>query len=262
MLAATFTLPEKPRAAVVFVSGSGAQNRDEEIFEHKPFGLLADRLARAGIASLRYDDRGTAQSTGNFASATTYTFRDDAATALARLRSLCPDCPVGVIGHSEGGTIAFMLAADGKVDFAISLAGMAQTGLELIMEQNRDVLRVAGLSGSEFETKIAKVEATLLQSAANSPWLNDFLELNPAEYLQKINCPLLALNGSLDTQVKAALNLPIIQQALPVAIVKEYASLNHLFQHATTGAVSEYGQIAETFAEQPIADIIEFILNI
>ncbi len=260
VLSATLSMPERPRAAVVFVSGSGAQNRDEEIFEHKPFWVLADRLARAGIASLRYDDRGTAQSTGNFATATTFTFCDDAAAAVAMLRELDLCCPVGVIGHSEGGTIAFMLAADGKVDFAVSLAGMAQSGLDLILEQNRDALRAANYSGDKFDQAIAQVKAQLATTAQDSPWLSTFLKLDPAGYIAKIKCPLLAINGSLDTQVKSSLNLPIIRKLQPSATVKEYAGLNHLFQHATTGAVAEYGQIAETFAEEAIADIISFIM--
>ena len=261
LLAATLFMPNEPKAAVVFISGSGAQNRNEEIHNHKPFLVLADRLARAGIASLRYDDRGTAQSTGNIATATTYTFCDDATAAIARLRELCPECPIGVIGHSEGGTIAFMLAAEGKIDFAISLAGMVQSGIDLIIEQNRDVLRAVGKNGTELESEIEKVKTLLYEEAKKSPWLSSFLELNPSGYIANIKCPLLALNGSLDTQVKPSLNLPIIRELQPTATIKEYPKLNHLFQHAKTGAVSEYATISETIAEEVITDIIDFVCS-
>ena len=291
VLDGTLSLPENPKAAVVFVTGSGPQNRDEEIFEHKPFRLLADRLARAGIASLRYDDRGVGKSTGNFAAATTFTFCADASAAVTHLRTMGMTCPIGIIGHSEGGTIAFMLAAEGMVDFAVSLAGAAQSGLDILVEQNRDALIAMNISGPELEhsvifireylkgfgagkkpdaqriikEKALSIPDIVIQQAVKdsntltSPWFSTFITLEPADYISKIKCPLLAVNGTLDTQVKTTLNLPVIRQMLPNATIKEYSGLNHLFQHAITGSMAEYGEISETFAEEVIADIISFI---
>ena len=110
-LAATLTLPEnadRKTPLVVMVSGSGLQNRDEELFGHKPFAVIADYLARNGIASLRYDDRGFAESTGDPATATTYDNASDAAAAISHARSGKRFSKVGILGHSEGGMIAFI----------------------------------------------------------------------------------------------------------------------------------------------------------
>ena len=105
------------------VTGSGAQNRDEEVFAHKPFRVIADYLAKQGIASLRYDDRGVGQSTGNQAGCTSADFAEDAACGLSWLKSSGKFNQVGILGHSEGGLIAFMLGAEGKADFLVSMAG-------------------------------------------------------------------------------------------------------------------------------------------
>ena len=137
----TLTLPEhftKSTPVVLMVTGSGQQNRDEELFSHKPFAVIADALARKGIASLRYDDRGWGNKSINFANFTTDDFRQDAAAALPLLRSRFNK--VGILGHSEGGTIAFMLAAEGKADFIVSLAGMAISGKETLVMQNHQAL--------------------------------------------------------------------------------------------------------------------------
>lgn len=150
VMSATLTLPHtlsgKKVPAVVMVTYSGPQNRDEEYCDHKPFAVIADFLARNGIASLRYDDRGTGKSTGDFLTSTTFTFRDDAVSGIDFLRSL--DCigKTGVLGHSEGGTIAFMAGAEDKADFIVSLAGMAVSGKETMMRQNEHALDKSGLS--------------------------------------------------------------------------------------------------------------------
>ena len=125
----TLTLPEnysKNTPVVLMVTGSGQQNRDEELFSHKPFAVIADALARQGIASLRYDDRGWGDKSVNFADFTTDDFRQDAAAAIPLLRKRFNK--VGILGHSEGGTIAMMLAAEGKAGFIVSHAGMAISG--------------------------------------------------------------------------------------------------------------------------------------
>lgn len=129
---------------LLMVTGSGLQNRDEEIFEHRPFAVIADALARQGFATLRYDDRGYGESTGELTGATTEDFEGDALAGVNLLRSRFDR--VGVLGHSEGGTIALMLAAEGKVDFVVSLAGNVVSGEKTLLAQNRLALGQAGYS--------------------------------------------------------------------------------------------------------------------
>ena len=142
-LAATLTIPDGdgPFPAVVLVSGSGPQNRDEEILGHRPFRVLADHLARRGIAVLRYDDRGVAGSTGDFGSATTADFALDAQSAAEYLDARPEVTSVGIVGHSEGGIIAPVAArATRAVDFAVLLAGPGVSGREVLAYQlARDV---------------------------------------------------------------------------------------------------------------------------
>ena len=141
-LAGTLTYPigyEAGKTPVaIMVTGSGAQNRDEEIFDHKPFAVIADYLARHGIATLRYDDRGTGESKGGTdVEATTVDFADDAAAGIDFLRKSGEFGKVGIIGHSEGGLISFILGASNKVDFIVSLAGPATKGETVLISQFR-----------------------------------------------------------------------------------------------------------------------------
>lgn len=131
--------------AVLMVTGSGHQDRNEEIFSHKPFLVIADYLARHGIATLRYDDRGTGRSTGDPLSVTMQSNLEDAIAGIHYLDSLGKFGPVGMLGHSEGGSIAFMAGAEGKTGFIISLAGAAVSGKEILVEQNRTALSQAGV---------------------------------------------------------------------------------------------------------------------
>ena len=136
----TLTLPKNARCVLLMVTGSGAQNRDEEVFGHKPFAVIADRLAREGIATLRYDDRATAKSVGgNIEDATTRDFADDAAAGVEWLRKSGRFKKIGVLGHSEGAIIGFMLGAQKKVDFVVSLAGTAVKGDSVLLAQNKAI---------------------------------------------------------------------------------------------------------------------------
>mgnify|MGYP003301038536 CR=1 FL=1 len=130
---------------VLMVSGSGDQNRDEELFDHKPFLVIADFLAKNGIASLRYDDRGVGKSTGSTKNTTTENNLADAEAGIAYLRSLKKFGKIGVLGHSEGGTIAFMMGANKSVDFLISLAGGAAKGIDVIVGQNGAGMQLQGV---------------------------------------------------------------------------------------------------------------------
>ena len=158
-LAGTISIPPGagPFPAVVMVTGSGAQNRNEELLGHKPFLVIADYLARHGIASLRYDDRGFAQSTGNFAAATSADFANDAQAAVAFLRKQRDIAPnrVGILGHSEGGLIAPMVAArDRDVAFIVLLAGPGLPGDSILLMQSELIAKAAGAPQAAIDTTL------------------------------------------------------------------------------------------------------------
>lgn len=264
-LAGTLTWPvgydkksrQKP-VVVLLVSGSGQQNRDEELFEHKPFLVIADFLARQGIATLRYDDRATGASVGGeVANATTEDFMRDAAAGLDFLRSQKAFSKVGILGHSEGGCISFMLGARQKTDFIVSLAGPGVKGDTLLAAQSNRILELSGQPATMTVEGYREQEAT-----QQIPWLRWFIDYDPSNDIRKTRCPVFALNGDRDCQVISTLNLPAIQRLLPSSkknLIKEYPSLNHLFQHCTTGLVNEYGQIEETISPEVLQDIANWI---
>ena len=243
---------------VLMVTGSGQENRDEEIFDHKPFLVIADYLARHGVATLRYDDRGFGKSTGgDVGHATTLDFMRDAASGVDFLRTSKQFGKVGILGHSEGGSIAFMLGAKGKVDFVISMAGVGVKGDTALTAQANKILELTGQS-MHFSTHQYRMNAIIKRS----PWLNFFIDYDPSADISKTLCPVLAINGSRDIQVISSLNLAGIKAHLkpnPKNIIKEYPSLNHLFQHCKTGNVSEYRMIEETVSPEVLEDIVRFI---
>ena len=243
---------------VLMVTGSGQENRDEEIFGHKPFLVIADYLARHGVASLRYDDRGFGKSTGgDVKHATTADFARDAASGIEFLHTLKCFSKVGVLGHSEGGSIAFMLGAKGKVDFVISMAGIGVRGDTALTAQANRLLELSG-QPMRLSTLQYRVNAYMKKS----PWLNFFMDYDPSGDISKALCPVMAINGERDVQVISSLNLIGIKAHLtenPKNFVKEYPALNHLFQHCATGNVSEYRMIEETISPEVLEDIVRFI---
>ena len=243
---------------VLMVTGSGQENRDEEIFDHKPFLVIADYLARHGVATLRYDDRGFGKSTGgDVEHATTLDFMRDAASGVDFLRTSKQFGKVGVLGHSEGGSIAFMLGAKGKVDFVIGMAGVGVTGDTALTAQANKILELTGQS-MRYSTHQYRMNAIIKRSL----WLNFFIDYDPSADISKTLCPVMAINGSRDVQVISSLNLAGIKAHLkpnPKNIIKEYPSLNHLFQHCKTGNVSEYRMIEETISPEVLEDIVRFI---
>ena len=262
-LAGTLTLPEGDREApvVVMVSGSGQQDRDETLMEHKPFAVLADAFARAGIPSLRYDDRGCGGSGGIFAEATTADFADDAAAAVKFLREK-GFTKVGILGHSEGGTIAFLLAGAetrdaGTPDFIVSMAGMADRGDSTLLRQTAKMLSLQGAPDKVADFAARKMYKKVLKQ--KSAWMEYFVTMDPAPYVARISCPVLALNGSLDSQVIPEWNLDKIKVLCPAADCRLYPGLNHLFQHCGTGLSDEYAQIEETLSEEAVADIVSWV---
>lgn len=240
---------------VLMVTGSGQQNRDDEMFGHKPFLVIADYLAHKGIATLRYDDRGMGQSAGDATNATTLDFMEDAAAGIDYLRSAGKFGKIGVIGHSEGGMAAFMLAARDKVDFIVSMAGPGVRGDSIILEQNIHATGNACLS--------LPVLREVIKQKAN-PWLNFFIDYDPADDLARIKCPVLAVNGQKDIQVSSKVNLSAIRRNIKdkaILTTIEYPDLNHLFQHCTTGEVNEYAVIEETISNEVLKDISDFIIK-
>ncbi len=261
-LTGTITLPEAarwgegPYPGVVLISGSGPQNRDSELMGHRPFLVLADRMTRAGIAVLRYDDRGVGGSTGVFAEGTIPKFAVDAAAAADALRAhpLVDAARVGVMGHSEGGVVAPMVAADHpQTAFVVILAGMGQSGKEILLYQAALMFRNGGqdeawiaesarVRGAVFDAvgagepnevvrpllrALVDHEMAHLQSEAGRErmtdqllpqftggWMMNFLTVDPGAALRRVAAPVLALNGTLDMQVPAEENLGAIERAL------------------------------------------------
>ena len=291
VLNGTLVLPEgytRTTPVLLMVTGSGQQNRDEELFEHKPFAVIADALARAGIATLRYDDRGFSGYKGNINDCTTEDFKNDALAGIDLLRKRFDK--VGVIGHSEGGTIAFMLAAEHKADFIVSLAGMVVSGAEALVAQNRTALADAGIDAAVVDTYckaigeafdaivngevMPKIEDYDLPAAfkqnyqavihqIRQPYMSYFLALDIRPLLGNITCPVLALNGTKDIQVDHESNLSALRSGLPANennCIETVEGVNHLFQNCVTGSLAEYGEIEETISPAVLETIIRWII--
>ncbi len=300
--AGTLTLPKdvKNPPVAILITGSGPQNRDQELLGHKTFLVLSDHLTRQGIAVLRYDDRGTAKSEGDFSVATSFDFASDVEAAMAYLqtRSDVVDVnKIGLVGHSEGGLIAPIVAAKNKnVAFCVLLAGPGVSGRVILQTQSKRAAELEGIPAEdvatsqaiavkiydilgnykgdtsnkqllelfeEMKTKMTseRAKAELTDAAIKSqvkmmttPWMLTFIGYDPQASLQKVTCPVLAINGEKDFQVLPKLNLDAIEKGLKHnkdVTIKQFKDLNHLFQTSETGALSEYAEIEETFA--PVA---------
>jgi len=310
-LAGTLTLPQKDGVfpAVVLISGSGPQNRDEELLGHKPFLVLADYLTKNGIAVLRFDDRGTAQSKGTFNGSTSQDFSTDvdAAVAFLQTRKEINKKKIGLIGHSEGALIAPMVAARSKnIAFIVLLAGPGIPCDQLLLLQQSAIAKASGKSDSSIQRLIAtnkkafeivknaaspeqlKTDMTkylkevtknspekpqgmsdddfvkLLVERVTDPWTVYFLKYDPAIALEKVKCPVLALNGDKDLQVTPKENLEGIKQSLAKGgnkkvTTKLLPNLNHLFQECKTGAPSEYATIEQTFSPAALSEVLQWI---
>lgn len=315
-LAGTLTTPKGagPFPAVVMVTGSGPQDRDESLMNHKPFLVISDHLTRNGIAVLRCDDRGIGKSKGNFSTATTEDFATDAEAGVEFLktRKEINSKKIGVIGHSEGGLIAPIVAVSSKdVAYIVMLAGPGLPGKDILLMQERLISKVSGekddqidkmilLNGKIFdailnepdnaaadkkikaiyeesyntltaeEKKIADSQKATIEmnmKQLTTPWFRYFMKYDPRPTLENVTVPVLALNGGNDLQVPPKEDLAEIEKALKSGgnknfITVELPGLNHLFQHSKTGAVSEYGQIEETFSPEALKIISDWILQI
>lgn len=299
-LAGTYSAPKgnDPFPAVVLIAGSGPNTRDETVARHKVFLVLADALNRAGIAVLRYDKRGIGGSTGAYAQATTADFADDAHAAAQWLSARKDVKTVGLIGHSEGGIIAPLVAnRTPQVQFVVLLAGSAVRGDHVLLSQQALIGRANGVT----ETALSHAQATNrkiydafiadpahaearvraivaaewpagtpadpavidgIVKPVTSPWMTWFIRYDPQSELKKLKAPVLALTGEKDLQVAARDNLPVMKAALADnrdATLRELPGLNHLFQTAGTGAPSEYVEIEETFAPSALKTVTDWI---
>jgi pimeloyl-ACP methyl ester carboxylesterase len=315
MLAGTITVPIKKgnSPVVILISGSGAQNRDEEVYGHKPFAVLADYLTSNGIAVLRFDDRGTAASTGDFSKATTADFATDvkAAVSYLKTRKDIDSKKIGLVGHSEGGIVAPMVAANSSdIRFIVLMAGVGIPGDQLILMQQELIGKISGVGKMDIKnttmmnkkafgmvsnsTDNEQLKADLKQYLKQmlkeniaskipqdsneddlinpqvqmlaSPWMKYFISYNPSEALEKVKCPVLALNGEKDLQVPAKVNLDAIKNAVEKGgntnvKTKMLPGLNHLFQECATGSPAEYATIKQTISPDALYEIGKWILR-
>ncbi len=250
-LKGTLTTPKEGDdfPAVVLVTGSGPQNRDEEIFGHKPFLVIADFLTRAGIAVLRYDERGVGESEGDYATATPQILATDTESAIAFLRDQdnIDEDKIGILGHSEGGVIAPAIASeDDDLAFIVMLAGPALNGKDLMLlqkykieekagvpkqtlDQNNqifgdayDILKDRSLNGQALEdaldkhfkmsygSQLPEDQRKGIVAQLSNPTMREIICVEPEIYLKKVEIPMLALFGSKDLQVPAKENIEVL----------------------------------------------------
>lgn len=300
-LAGTLTRPESDgtHPAVVLVSGSGPQDRNSEVFNHKLFLVLADHLTRQGIAVLRYDERGVGDSEGTFDGATSEDFVGDVAAAVQFLENrpgVDPDA-VGLLGMSEGGLVAPMVHTQFEaVDFLVLMAGPSVPGHEILVEQGAKMASAQGAPPSVVDSvrtrqqRIMKTIRTASDSAeiadqvrsmlekqgvpnaqiqsqieqVTAPWFRFFVQHDPAATLRQVDVPVLALYGSKDLQVPPEQNADPMRTALQESpsedvTVRVLDGLNHLFQPAETGLPNEYAQIETTMASRALETVSGWI---
>ncbi len=298
-ISGTLTYPENVEnyPVVILIPGVGAHERDNTFFGHRPFFVIADFLTRNGIAVLRYDERGVGSSTGDRSQANAETFAQDVISGVNYLRSLPQIEEIGLIGHSEGGTIASLVAAQYEnISFIVMMGSPGLKGVEYNLQFEESMSRALGATEDEIEKKLnfqkrvltiilqeessdsaaAKIDKLYLELDPNipeknrksaiqrflSPWFKYNIAYDPAETLQLVRCPVLALFGERDMQVPPERNLTAMKNALimsgnPDSELKELPELNHYFQTAKSGRPDEYRLIEETIS--PIA--LEIINN-
>ncbi|MGW0246942.1 alpha/beta hydrolase family protein [Nocardia goodfellowii] len=298
-IAGTLTKPQGngPFPAVLLITGSGPQDRNEELMGHKPFLLLADTLTRAGYAVLRADDRGVGGTGGKLDDANYDDLTADAAAGVNFLRGRAEidKTRIGLLGHSEGGYLAPQVAArpDSGVAFVILMAGPSVSGRDVLIEQNRVLLGAAGESPEAIEKQVRFVAewSQLLSSgdvagakavqrrhnetvppeqrqpeaaldALNTRYTGSFLAYDPAPALSALRVPVFAFFGSKDLQVPPSQSEQPMRDRLaanPDATVQTFPGLNHLMQPAQTGQPSEYTTIETTIAPEVLTLVTNWL---
>ncbi|SMG48245.1 hypothetical protein SAMN05661096_03442 [Marivirga sericea] len=304
-LAGTLTYPQKGSdfPAVILISGSGPQDRNSELMNHKPFLVIADHLTKMGIAVLRVDDRGAGESEGDYNKSAMSHFVKDTKSALDFLKTYkkIQSNQIGLIGHSLGGNIAPIVASEREdIAFIVLLAGSGIRGDQLMLLQKAMIERKMGVPevsvaqaqtnmkgaydiilnsdgkkeelqkqlNEYFTTKFAGMipeqQVKTIAEQMSWPWFVDFIKFDPAPVLQKVDCPVLAINGSNDVQVPAEENLQAIEKALIAGGNEDIQTqvlekLNHLFQESETGLPNEYATIQQTFSPVALEIITDWI---
>jgi len=304
-LAGTLTSPRTgyPWPAVLLISGGGAHDRDYSILRHRPFLVLADYLTRRGIAVLRFDERGVGESTGDRSQATSENYAEDVLAGVKFLKSHKQIDPnrIGLIGHSEGGTIAALAAAQSPdIAFIVMMGAPGLPGKEYNLQFEESKARSLGLNKEAIaanrsfqelvlsviihETDPVLAEAKLrrlygerftsmpedkIEAAIKrflSPWFRFNVTHDPGATLRLLKCPVLAIFGEKDIQVPHEGNLEAIQQALERGgntsyKVEKLPGLNHFFQTAPTGSPNEYIKLEETISPVVLKLICTWILE-
>ncbi|MDT0650884.1 alpha/beta hydrolase family protein, partial [Autumnicola edwardsiae] len=303
-LAGTLTTPKNKKdfTTAILISGSGPQNRNEEIMNHKPFLIISDYLTRNGIAVLRYDDRGIGESQGEYSKATSKDLSRDTEAAIKYLKSRkdINKNKIGLVGHSEGGLIAPMIASNtNDVSFIVLLAGPGLKGGQLLLLQKKLIEQKSGINDTavnksqeifkgayeivstfkgndeELRNKLKgyfneKLNHSMEDSQINSlienitsPWMKYFIKYDPSSALKKIDIPVLALFGKNDLQVPAVENSKAFQDFGNKNIeIIQLDNLNHLFQESKTGMPNEYSEIEQTISPKVLDIISKWIIEL
>lgn len=313
ILSGTLTLPTTNKGkypVVVLISGSGPQNRDSEILGHKSFAVIADHLAKQGIGSFRYDERGVGKSTGVYEGSDLFDFYEDVDAIVSHLLQREEISRLGLAGHSEGGIIAPWYASEHKksIDFVMMLAGPGMAVKDMMHLQRKLQYESMGMSEQEIasqkqlfveidkvvieqegeiktkslteifinyskENKYTKEETEQYTRSQlkvmDGAWYKSFVTIVPADYLRKVRCPILVIQGGKDKQVPMEENIAEIKTNLKKKglckkkiVIKTYPDLNHLFQPCKTGNVEEYGEIETTIDRRVLFAMSDFIKEI
>ena len=271
-LAGTLLLPKngkRPFPAVITITGSGQQTRDEPIpfpglEKYRPMRQIAETLASRGIAVLRVDDRGVGGSGGRdtLATATTSGFADDVRAEVAYLRSRSEIDPkrIALVGHSEGGIIAPMVAAnDSQIAAIVLLAGSGKSGAQISMEQLTYILdNTPGVTPELRKQKLAEEQEIIAAvqtggdlskypAQVRLPWTKEFWTYDPLTTIRKVRQPTLILQGAVDRQITAD-QADLLEKAAREGGNKDvtkqlFPNRNHLFLTAKTGGVDEYSKL-------------------
>ncbi|WP_026302476.1 alpha/beta hydrolase family protein [Psychroflexus tropicus] len=290
---------------VIIISGSGPHDRVGNMYGHKPYLVIADHLTKNGIGVLRYDERGIGESEGNFEAAKISEFSEDVSSAISYLktRKNINKKKIGLIGHSLGGIVGSKVASERTdVSFLVLMAAPGLDGDEMMLLQKAALERQIGANEAqiEFGQKMMKgtyaiITETSLEKQALKDSLNSFYIKNygplipenqreaivnqlgsseivslirskPSEFIEKVNCPVLAINGSKDLQVTPKENLEAIKTSLKKSgntdfEILEFDNLNHLFQESETGSLNEYAQLEQTISPEVLKKMTSWILE-